>query len=124
PAAWTDAAHKNGTDIMSGMKFFDTTGGGTGYASGWMKFITEKDADGNFVYAEPMINLLMYFGFDGINYNWEDSGYGNDDIVAFHKQLYKIAARKGFYNFHCGIYTSVSQLNAASPENTNALFGN
>lgn len=124
PAAWTDAAHKNGTDIMSGMKFFDTTGGGTGYASGWMKFITEKDADGNFVYAEPMINLLMYFGFDGINYNWEDSGYGNDDIVAFHKQLYKIAARKGFDNFHCGIYTSVSQLNAASPENTNALFGN
>ena len=127
PAAWTDAAHKNGTDIMSGIKFFDTTGGGTGYASGWMKFITEKDTDGNFVYAEPIINLLMYFGFDGINYNWEDQGYDNDDIVAFHKQLYKIAAQKGFDNFHCGIYTSVSQLQEANPlynSQTNALFGN
>ena len=27
PGAWADAAHKNGTDILSGMKFFDSKSG-------------------------------------------------------------------------------------------------
>ena len=120
PAAWTDAAHKNGTDIYSGIKFFDTTGGRDGSATGWIDYVTETDASGNFRYVEPIINCLMYFGFDGINYNWEDSGFSDDDIVDFHKQLYASAKKHGFDNFHCGIYTSYSGL---SNSLANALFG-
>lgn len=122
PGAWTDAAHKNGTDMMSGIKFFDTTGGNpNGGSEGWVNFIVKKDDQGNYIYAEPLINILMYFGFDGINYNWEASGYTDEDVIAFHKQLYKIAAEKGFNNFHSGIYTSINML---SSQNANALFGN
>lgn len=120
PASWTDAAHKNGTDIMSGIKFFDTTGGSTAGAGSWVNFIKQHVGD-KYDYAEPLINLLMYFGFDGINYNWEASGYDDDDVVNFHKQLYKIADERGFNNFHSGIYTSSSSL---SDYNVNALFGN
>ena len=87
PAAWVDAAHKNGTDIFSGIKFFDTTGGRPDGATGWMNYISEKETDGTFKYLEPMINCLMYFGFDGINYNWEDAGYNRDYVTAFPKGL-------------------------------------
>lgn len=120
PSAWTDAAHKNGTDMMSGIKFFDTTGGRTEGANSWVNFIAAKDAQGNYIYAEPLINLLMYFGFDGINYNWEDTGFSDEDAVRFHQALYKIAAQKGFDNFHCGIYTSSNSLTSLY---ASGLFG-
>ena len=121
PAVWTDAAHKNGADMMSGIKFFDTTGGRGEGAGDWMDFCTATDDAGNYKYIEPIINCLMYFGFDGINYNWEDSGFYDEDITAFHKGLWKKAAENGFDNFHCGIYTSVSSL---SSYYGNSLFGN
>lgn len=120
PGAWVDAAHRNGTDIMSGIKFFDTTGGRGEGASGYCSMITRKDANGNFKYVKPLINILMYFGSDGINYNWEDAGYSNSDIVNFHKQLYAYAKECGFDNYHSAIYTSVSTLSAA---NVDALYG-
>ncbi|MCP9611680.1 endo-beta-N-acetylglucosaminidase [Coprobacter tertius] len=119
PGVWTDAAHKNGTDIMSGIKFFESWTPGSG-AGEYADLITTKNEDGSYKYAEPMINCLMFFGFDGINYNWEDNSYDNDDVVAFHKTLYKLAAEKGFDNFHIAIYTSSAILNA---RNVEALFG-
>lgn len=119
PAAWVDAAHRNGTDIMSGIKFFEswTPGSGDGEYSA---LITKKDAQGNFLYVEPLLNCLMFFGADGINYNWEDNSYADEDITAFHKQLYKKAAEKGFDNFHAGIYTAVSTISAG---NVDQLLG-
>lgn len=113
PAAWTDAAHKNGSDIYSGIKFFDTTGGRPDGAGSWIQYCTEKDANGNFKYVDAIINCLMYFGFDGINYNWEDSGYNRTDIVNFHRALWKKAAENGFDNYHSGIYTSQNSISSA-----------
>lgn len=113
PAAWTDAAHKNGSDIYSGIKFFDTTGGRPDGAGSWIQYCTEKDANGNFKYVDAIINCLMYFGFDGINYNWEDSGYNKTDIVNFHRALWKKAAENGFDNYHSGIYTSQNSIASA-----------
>lgn len=122
PSAVTDAAHRNGTDIYSGVKFFDTTGNPGGVsAQGWMNLIKTKNEDGTYKYVDPIINCLMYFGFDGINFNWEASGYTNADVVAFHKALQKKAIENGFTNFHLGIYTSSQGLNLG---NVNALFGN
>lgn len=105
---------------MSGIKFFESWTPGIG-AGEWMNIITAKNSDGTFKYVKPMINCLMFFGSDGINYNWEDSGYGDPDIIAFHKALHKEAAACGFDNFQLGIYTSASGLNAG---NVNSLFGN
>lgn len=113
PAAWTDAAHKNGSDIYSGIKFFDTTGGRPDGAGSWIQYCTEKDANGNFKYVDAIINCLMYFGFDGINYNWEDAGYNKTDIVNFHRALWKKAAENGFDNYHSGIYTSQNSISSA-----------
>ena len=118
PGAWVDAAHRNGSDIFSGIAFFESwTGDGDATYSA---MITQKDADGNFIYVKPLIHCLMYFGADGINYNWEDNSYTNKDIVNFHKQLWKYAAEVGYDNYHSGIYTSQSYFGT---HNADALFG-
>ena len=120
PGCWIDAAHQNGTDILSGIKFFESWTEGAGDKA-YSKLISEKNSDGTYKYVEPLINILMYFGSDGINYNWEDASYSNADVVAFHKALYKKAAEKGFNNFHIGLYTTQSTLTAY---NSNSIFGN
>ena len=120
PGSWADAAHKNGTDIMSGIKFFDTTGGRGGYATGWVNFIKTKNDNGDFKYTRPLIHLLQFLGMDGINYNFEASGYNDEEVVKFHQSLYKYANEQGFNNFHIAIYTSNSSLSSYYSE---ALFG-
>ena len=57
---------------------------------------------------------------DGINYNWETSGYDNKNVIDFHKRLYQIAKEENFNNFHIVIYTMSNILPSYS---TNALFG-
>ena len=120
PGAWIDAAHQNGTDILSGIKFFESWTPGSEPTS-WMALVKTKNTDGTFKYVKPLISLLQYFGSDGINYNFEASGYDDADMIAFHKALYKEAAARGFNNFHIGLYTQNSNLTAS---NANALFGN
>lgn len=117
PGCWVDAAHKNGTIILSGIKFFESWGTTSGE---WNKIISEKNADGSFKYVKPIINCLMYFGQDGINYNWEDEGFSTPTTVAFNKALYKEAAANNF-DYHMGLYTSKSSVTSMY---VNALFGN
>ena len=121
PGAWVDAAHRNGTDIMSGIAFFESwTGDGDKKFSA---MITRKNSDGTYKYVKPLINILMFFGADGINYNWEDNSWGNSDIVAFHKALWKEAERVGFDNYHSAIYTSTSSLTSNQTSAIDALYG-
>jgi hypothetical protein len=121
PGSWADAAHKNGTDMMSGIKFFDTTGNPGGVdAGGWLPILKDKNADGSFKYAKPMIYMLQYLGLDGINYNWEAPNYNDTQVIAFHQKLYEIAKEEKFDNFHIAIYTSNNSL---TPYNVEALFG-
>ena len=120
PGSWADAAHKNGTDIMSGIKFFDTTGGRGGHATGWVDFIKTKNTDGTFKYTRPLIHLLQFLGMDGINYNFEARGYDDSEVIKFHQSLYQYANQVNFDNFHIAIYTFYSSL---TNYNTEALFG-
>lgn len=114
PGAWVDAAHKNGTDILSGVRFFDTTGDssdGSQSAYGYLRNIVyATDSNGEFIYVKPMINCLMYFGSDGINYNWEDAGWSQEKVVKFHKALYAEAKRVHFDNFHIMMYNGQTML--------------
>ena len=119
PGSWVDAAHKNGTDILSGMKFFDTTGGRQGFAAGWVNLIKTKNADGTFKYTRPLIHLLQFLGMDGINYNFEDNGYSDNDVVKFHQSLYEYAKQQNFNDFHVVIYTGNATLTSG---NSRALF--
>ena len=121
PGAWVDAAHRNGTQIMSGIAFFESwTGDGD---AGYSAMITQK-VNGEFKYVKPIINCLMFFGADGINYNWEDNSYSNTDIVAFHKALYKYAHEVGFDEYDSAIYTAVQGITSFNTSQTNALYGN
>ena len=120
PDSWADAAHKNGTDIMSGIKFFDTTGGRGGHATGWVDFIKTKNDNGEFKYTRPLIHLLQFLGMDGINYNFEARGYDDSEVIKFHQSLYQYANQVNFDNFHIAIYTFYSSL---TNYNTEALFG-
>ncbi len=105
PGAWADAAHKNGSLMYSGIKFFEHwTPGGT--SSEWVNLITAKNDDGTYRYVDALLNALRYMGLDGINYNFEDDGYMNADVVGFHRALHKRAEEIGFDSFHIGIYTT------------------
>ena len=119
PGSWVDAAHKNGTDILSGMKFFDTTGGRQGFAAGWVNFIKTKNDNGEFKYTRPLIHLLQFLGMDGINYNFEDNGYSDNDVVKFHQSLYEYAKQQNFNDFHVVIYTGNATLTSG---NSRVLF--
>ena len=121
PGAWVDAAHRNGTKIMSGIAFFESwTGDGD---AGYSAMITQM-VNGEFKYVKPLINCLMFFGADGINYNWEDTSYQNSNIVAFHKALYKYAAECGYTDYDSSIYTAQSGITTNNQSLTNALYGN
>ncbi len=112
PGSWADAAHKHGTDIFSGIKFFESWTPGSGDGN-YTSLIASKE-NGKYKYAEAFINCLMYLGLDGINYNWEDGSYSNSDVIAFHKELFRIAKEKGFENFHIGLYTQTSGLTSSN----------
>lgn len=109
PGSWADAAHRNGTSIFAGIKFFDHTTGGA--ANSWASFIMKRNTDGSFRYTHPIINCMRFLGFDGINYNWESTNkYQDADNIAFHKELYKIAKSEGFNDFKIMYYTTSSRL--------------
>ena len=113
PGSWADAAHRNGTSIFAGIKFFDHTTGGA--ADSWESFIMKKNDDGKFRYTHPIINCMRFLGFDGINYNWEStSNYRKSDNVAFHQELYKIAKEEGFDDFKIMYYTTNSSLTSST----------
>ncbi len=111
PGSWATTAHKHGVDMMSGITFFDTTGnpGGVGSES-YTTEVLKKDATGKFLYVKPLIHILMYLGLDGINYNWEASGWDKPDVVAFHRELRDYAKELGFDNYRQAIYMSKSSL--------------
>ena len=119
PGSWADAAHRNGTSIFAGIKFFDHTTGGA--ANSWAGFIMTRNTDGSFRYTHPIINCMRFLGFDGINYNWESTNkYQDADNIAFHKELYKIAKSEGFNDFKIMYYTTSSRLTSY---NSNYMWG-
>ena len=119
PGSWADAAHRNGTSIFAGIKFFDHTTGGA--ANSWADFIMTRNTDGSFRYTHPIINCMRFLGFDGINYNWESTNkYQDADNIAFHKELYKIAKSEGFNDFKIMYYTTSSSL---TPYSSRYMWG-
>jgi endo-beta-N-acetylglucosaminidase D len=115
PAAYSDAAHKHGTAVLSSWFFPWSHQYQPGKSksedphSYMVELLTKKDAQGNFIYAEPLINILMYFGVDGLNYNYEAHSNGaTQDLQLFHQKLYEIAKQKGFDTFHIGWYEFVN----------------
>lgn len=119
PGAWVDAAHRNGTRIYSGIKFFESWNN-EGEAQAFVKFVSTKKDDGTYKYADALVNACTFFGNDGINYNTESGIYSDADWVAFHKAANKSAKDRGLNNFGIGQYTNVNNLSA---NNIDKLYG-
>lgn len=116
PGSWTDAAHKNGCDMLGGTVFFDASHNDNAAYHVWKKFATEKDATSvaynGYRYVRPLVNMLKYFGVDGININWETGT--PQETVEFHKACYAYAKSIDFNNFHIGLYTTNSSLTSGN----------
>ena len=113
PGSWTDAAHKNGCDMLGGTVFFDASHGDYGAYYVWKRFSNETSTNPavaykNFKYVKPLVNMLRYFGVDGININWEAGS--PVESMGFHKACYAYAKETNFNNFHIGLYTTSSSL--------------
>lgn len=116
PGSWTDAAHKNGCDMLGGTVFFDASHGDNAAYYVWTKFTSTHDntATGykGYKYVKPLVNMLRYFGVDGININWETGT--PETSMEFHKACYAYAKETGFKNFHIGLYTTNSSLTSGN----------
>lgn len=113
PGSWTDAAHKNGCDMLGGTVFFDASHGDYGAYYVWKRFSNETSTNPaiayrNYKYVKPLVNMLRYFGVDGININWEAGS--PVESMGFHKACYAYAKETNFNNFHIGLYTTSSSL--------------
>lgn len=113
PGSWTDAAHKNGCDMLGGTVFFDASHGDNAAYHVWKKYTNEKSSNPsvaykNYKYVKPLVNMLRYFGVDGININWETGT--PETSMEFHKACYAYAKDTGFKNFHIGLYTTSQTL--------------
>lgn len=111
PIWGADTAHKHGTDILSRIKFFGLDSQEAVMPP--LALISQRGRQIQ-IYAEPLINILIFYraGQDKLA---EDNSYSNADVIAFHKELYRIT-RKGFNNFHIGIYTLNSGLTDTNKE--------
>ncbi len=124
PGAWTAAAHKNGSQMIGGIYFFDSTGGDSTQAIKWqshMKTFTTKNADGSFKYLDAVVNCILYLGFDGIQYNMEAgtcfSSYDSTQKAfrQFWQQVRKKLAEYGVTLF-VGAYQPSSSISATNAQ--------
>lgn len=119
PGSWVDAAHKNGTRIYGGIKFFEGWND-DGSEGAFNKFIATKNEDGTYKYARAFVNAAAFFGCDGYNYNSEGSSWRNTDWVNFHAEVSKIARELNIEGFGIGQYTNIA---GASDSYIEYLYG-
>ncbi len=120
PGGWVDAAHKNGTRIYGGIKFFESWNN-DGSESAFQNFIQTKNSDGSYKYARAFVNAATYFGNDGYNYNSEGTIYQTNDWRLFHASVMEHARNLGLSGFGIGQYTMNAGL---STSNASYLYGN
>lgn len=116
PGAWVDAAHKNGTRIYGGIKFFESWNN-DGSEGAFKNFITTKAAEGSqydYEYSRAFVNAAAFFGNDGYNYNQEGTTYRTDDWSNFHAEVRQIARDLEIDGFGIGQYTQNASLTAAT----------
>lgn len=113
PGCWVDAAHKNGTRIYSGIKFFESWNN-DGSEAAFNNFIQTKNSDGTYKYARAFVNAATYFGNDGYNYNQEGTTYQSSEWYNFHAAVMEQARSLNLTGFGIGQYTQNASVSASS----------
>ena len=119
PGSWVDAAHKNGTRIYGGIKFFESWNNSEAEKA-FKAFISTKNDDGTYKYSRAFVNAATFFGNDGYNYNQEGSTYQTSDWYNFHAEVMKHARELNLTGFGIGQYTQNASLSAS---NAHYLYG-
>ncbi|MDE6248423.1 MAG: endo-beta-N-acetylglucosaminidase, partial [Paramuribaculum sp.] len=113
PGSWVDAAHKNGTRIYGGIKFFEGWKN-SDEEKAFFDFINTKNDDGTYKYSRAFVNAATFFGNDGYNYNSEGSVWQDKDWINFHDEVMKTARALNLNGFGIGQYTNMSSLTDAT----------
>ncbi|MDO5048687.1 MAG: cell wall protein [Actinomycetaceae bacterium] len=85
---YTNAAHRNGVKSIAVLYFDPYFRPGLTY-----KELFEKDADGNYVVADKLVEMANYYGFDGYFLNEEEGGPAREEFKPFMAYL----TSKGLY---------------------------
>lgn len=120
PGCWIDAAHKNGTRMYGGIKFYESWND-NGDEAEFFNLISTKNDDGTYKYARAFVNAAAFFGNDGYNINQEGTVYQRADWYQFHAAVQKTADELGIRNFGIGQYTQNAGLSDA---NVQMMYGN
>lgn len=86
-----DAAHRNGVPVLGTVFFPQKEHGGK---LEWLKTALEKNADGSFPFADKLIEVSQYFGFDGWFINQETQGTSPEDAKRMQEFLTYLQAKK------------------------------
>ena len=101
-----DSAHRNGVPA-TGTIFLPW--GDSAYGNRFVKEMLEKDANGNYIAADKLIEIAQYYGFDGYIFNAE-SGTG---VTGFKDFLAYIQTKKPD-NFTISWYNGSGSVNSTS----------
>ena len=115
PGSWVDAAHKNGTRIYGGIKFYESWNN-DGSEAKFFNFISTKNDDGTYKYARAFVNAAAFFGNDGYNYNSEGTVHTYADWYNFHAAVNKTAENLGIQGFGIGQYTMNAAISTATAQ--------
>lgn len=114
PGAWIDAAHKNGTRMYGGIKFFESWNNSS-EEQVFQNFVSTKNESGEYTYkySRAFVNAAAFFGNDGYNYNQEGTTYRTTDWINFHAEVREIARQLNIEGFGIGQYTQNASLSSS-----------
>ena len=87
----TDAAHKNGVPILGTIFYPPTAYGGQ---IGWVNDSLVQNPDGSFPFADKLIEVANYYGFDGWFINQETAGGTAETASKMQQMLNYLQAKK------------------------------
>ena len=105
-----DSAHRNGVPA-TGTIFLPW--GDSAYGNRFVKEMLEKDANGNYIAADKLIEIAQYYGFDGYIFNAESG----TSVPGFKDFLTYIQTRKPD-NFTISWYNGSGSVNSSSINST------
>lgn len=110
PGVFNDAAHKNGV-LTAAYYFIDWASSVTSTSdAGKPLYELSKKENGKFKYAKKLIQLMKYYGIDGMAFNPE--GYFSSDLNTqfqeFLAECHRIAEEEENWHFHVDWYGYVS----------------
>ncbi|MCS2406218.1 hypothetical protein NXY31_17920 [Bacteroides salyersiae] len=98
PAAFSDAAHRNGVENGC-ILFFDSSVSANSSTGKILSKLIEKNGDGTFKNAVKLIRFMKYYGIDGLGVNPEGSLSSSmvEPLKSFFEECHKVATEEEWH---------------------------